>query len=270
MKVKDKVIVVTGAGSVLGRELALELLKRGARVAGIGRKEEPLNETKRLAENNGTKFSVHLADITDRKRVLELPKEIISKQGAIDGLINNAGIIQPFVSVNELEFDRIDKVIQVNFIGTLNMTKAFLPTLLERDDAHLVNVSSMGGFFPFPGQSIYGATKAAIRLLTEGIFTETLETNLHVSAVFPGAMDTDIVQNSKVKMTKQMKEVNNTNFALSPVKAAKDLLDGMESDKVKIFLGNDSKIMDKLYRLSPTIATKIFAKFIGPKILGKQ
>src|SRR5690606_11676546 len=96
-------------------------------------------------------------------------------------------------------YDAIDRVMNVNFYGTLYMTKAFLPHFLERKEAHIVNLSSMGGFLPVPGQSVYGASKAAIKILTEGLYAELLETPVNVSVVFPGATNTNITKNSDVK-----------------------------------------------------------------------
>ena len=105
--------------------------------------------------------STHVLNITDRAEVERLPELVIARHGAVDGLINNAGIIQPFVRVKDLDYEAIERVMNVNFYGTLYMTKAFLPCLLKRPEAHIANVSSMGGFLPVPGQSIYGASKAA-------------------------------------------------------------------------------------------------------------
>ena len=86
----------------------------------------------------------------------------------------------------------IERVLDVNLQGTLNMVTAFLPLLLERPEAHIANVSSMGGFFPFPGQTVYGASKAAVKLLTEGLYAELLDSQVRVSVIMPGAVSTSI------------------------------------------------------------------------------
>jgi short-subunit dehydrogenase len=125
---------------------------------------------------------------------------VIAAHGVVDGLINVAGIIRPFVKLNELDYDVIQRVINVNLYGTIHMVKAFLPHLLERPVAHIANVSSMGGFLPVPGQTIYGASKAAVKLMTEGLYAELLDTNVGVSVVFPGAVATEITSNSGVEM----------------------------------------------------------------------
>ena len=100
--------------------------------------------------------------------------------------------------LNDLDYAAIDRVFDVNWRGTLYMTKTFLPLLLARPEAHIVNVSSMGGFLPVPGQTIYGASKAAVKLLTEGLHSELAGTNVRVTVVFPGAVATNITANSGV------------------------------------------------------------------------
>lgn len=125
--------------------------------------------------------------------------KVVAEHGHVDGIINNAGIIQPFVDLNDLGMDRIERVLNINFYGTLYMVKAFLPFLLERPEAHIVNVSSMGGFLPVPGQSIYGASKAAVKLMTEALHSELKGTNVSVSVVIPGGIATDIKKNSDIQ-----------------------------------------------------------------------
>src|SRR6478609_3856854 len=157
MMVRGKVWVVTGGGSGMGRELVLLLLQRGARVAAIDVSATALDETVALAAA-GDRLTVHVVDITDRTAVEALPAAVVGAHGVVDGLINNAGIIQPFVPIAELDYSAIERVLDVNLMGTVHMVKAFLPLLLARPEAHLANVSSMGGFFPFPGQTMYGAS----------------------------------------------------------------------------------------------------------------
>src|SRR5690606_29224564 len=117
----------------------------------------------------GERFSIHQLDITDIKQVQRAHDEVIKLHGQIDGLLNIAGIIQRFVPIAELEMADITKVMNVNFYGVVNTVKVFLPTLLDRPAATLLNVSSMGAYAPVPGQSIYGATKAAVYALTNGL-----------------------------------------------------------------------------------------------------
>lgn len=261
MKVHDKVIVVTGAGGGIGGEIVAELLNRGAKVAAVDLRADALTNLKDRLQA-GDELSLQACDITDRLSVGQLPDKIISTHGHIDGLINCAGIIQPFVKVNEISYEAIERVMNVNFYGTLYMTKSFLPNLLKRDEAYLMNVSSMGGFLPVPGQSIYGASKAAVKLFTEGLYAELLDTNVHVSLVFPGATETDITKNSGVDVPSSAESGENAQKfpMLSAAEAAKIIVDDMERNKPQIFTGKDSVLMNRLYRLNPVYATKLIAK----------
>ncbi|MER0240242.1 SDR family NAD(P)-dependent oxidoreductase [Fulvimarina sp. MAC8] len=120
----------------------------------------------------GDALSLQICNVADPEAVFALPDEIMRHHHGVDGLITNAGIIQPIVTFSELEFDVIDRMLSVNLMGTVNMVKAFLPHLQARPSAHIINVASMGGFIPFPGQSMYGASKAEVKLLTEALHAE--------------------------------------------------------------------------------------------------
>lgn len=266
MKVKDKVIVVTGGGSGMGRELVLHLLSNGAKVITVDINEKSLRETIALAGAKKDSLKTFIVDITNKSAIDKLVDDAIEAFGSVDGLINNAGIIQPFVKVNEMNFESIERVMNINFFGTVYMIKAFLPHLLTRPESHIVNVSSMGGFLPVPGQSIYGASKAAVKLLTEGLVSELSETNVNVTVVFPGAIQTNIKANSGLG-TKAGENPENTSKKLtSPSKAAIGIIKAMEDNKARVFIGRDSKIMDILYRLKPESASRLIYKKMKDKL----
>lgn len=261
MRVQNKVMVVTGGGSGIGRELVLNLLSRGARVAAVDINEAALQETGRLAGTRSAQLSTHVANITDRDAVAALPGLVISQHGAVDGIINNAGIIQPFVRIKDLDDAVIERVMNVNFFGTLYMTRAFLPHLLGRPEAHITNISSMGGFLPVPGQTMYGAAKAAVKLFTEGLHSELLTTNVRVTVVFPGAVGTNIAANSGVTTMpapsgKQQRSIK----PLAPGKAAEIILNGIEQDRYRVLVGSDAAFLDLLYRISPQRAARFIFK----------
>ncbi len=256
MKVQGKAIVVTGAGSGMGRELTLELTRRGAKVAAVDMRAETLEETKKLAETTGGKVSTHVLDVSDLAAVAALPASVQKELGEIDALINNAGIIQPFVKVNELTMEQAKKVMDVNFYGPLALVKAFLPGLLNRPEAHILNVSSMGAYAPVPGQSVYGASKAAIKLLTEGLHSELMETQVGVTIVFPGAIATNIAANSGMSM--DAADADSSEFKTTPAPlAAKLMVDAIENNTARLCIGSDAKLMDKLSRLNPVFAAKL-------------
>jgi len=260
MKVKEKVIVVTGAASGMGKELTLQLVKKGARVAMVDIHEDALAETAKLAGED--QVSQHLLDITDRNKVEELPDQVISKHRQIDALINNAGIIQPFVDVNDLGYPEIERVMNINFYGSVYMTKAFLPYLLKRPEAHIANVSSMGGFIPFPGQTVYSASKAAVKIFTEGLYSELKDTSVGVTVIHPGAVQTNIMENSGLEAPKDSGASGGIQ-ALSADKAAAIMIDAIEKNKFRVMVGKDARMMDYFYRFSPKRAVDMIVKKMG-------
>ncbi len=262
MKVKNRTFIVTGGGNGIGRELVLLLLAKGAKVAAADINESALRETEQLSGENSRNLSIHVLDITDHEAVKQFPEKIISRHGSVEGIINNAGIIQPFVRINDLDFGVIERVMNLNFYGTLYMIKAFLPHLLKQPESHIVNICSMGGFLPVPGQSVYCASKAAVKLLSEGLYSELMSTGVKVSVVFPGAIATNITRNSGVESPK-VPEGKPRKTGMEPmpaVKAAEKIIRGVENDEVRIYVGQDSILMNFLYRLSPGFATRFISK----------
>jgi len=263
MKAESKVIVVTGGGNGIGRELVLVLLSKGARVAAVDISEKALLETVELAGSHKDRLSIHVVNIADRAAVEVLPDAVLAAHKTVDGLINCAGIIQKFVKFKDLPMSEVDRMINVNFYGTIYMTKAFLPQLLAQPEAHIVNISSMGGFLPVPGQAIYGASKAAIKLFTEALYAEMMGTNVHVTVVFPGAIATNITVNSGVRIPSDGSTPTRTMKTTSAQVAAEVILNGMENNQFRVFVGSDSKTMDFLYRLMPKRAVKLISDKMG-------
>ncbi len=261
MEIKGKVFVVTGGANGIGREVVLGLVRKGARVAAVDIDEAGLQYTRTLAGELAEKISTHMVNIADQKAVEALPDQVIAAHGSVDGLVNNAGIIQPFVKVADLTYPQIERVMNVNFYGLLYMTKTFLPHLRARPIAHLVNLSSMGGFLPVPGQTIYGASKAAVMLFTEGLRSELLDTNVHVTVVFPGAVKTNIAANSGLMTKEEQKKMDTGEMKMTaPDQAAHLIIEGIEKDKYRVLVGSDSKFMDFLRRLNPQGAAKFIYK----------
>lgn len=289
MQITDKVFVVTGAGNGIGREVTLELLRRGGRVAGVDLRAGSLEETARLAGARD-RFTAHPLDITDHDGVGALPEQVLAAHGQVDGLVNVAGIIQKFVTFKELDEKEMRRVMEVNFWGTVNTCHAFLPHLLARPAGSVVNVSSMGGFVPVPGQTLYGASKAAVKLLTEGLYAELRDTKVDVSVVFPGGVSTSITENSGVtapggagappeqvateaaagsptpgagaaKPTDGKGKKQAEPQTITPQEAARIIVENaVEKGAYRVTAGKDSTTMDRISRLSPKRATDMIAK----------
>lgn len=257
MRVKDKVILVTGGGDGIGRELVLNLLLKGATVIAVDIHETALHETRERAGHLQNRLITLVTDISDKTAVEALSGQVMSITGVVDGVINNAGIIQPFVPFHRLSYDDLERVMKVNFYGTVHILKTFLPHLLTRPEAHIVNISSMGGFVPVPGQSVYGASKAAVKLLTESLHAELASTKVGVTVVFPGAVNTHISENSGLPKpppdAPPAPEIKMT----SAEKAAKQIVAGIEKNCYRVLIGSDSRTMDWMYRLHPAYAARL-------------
>lgn len=262
MKVKNKVIVVTGGGNGVGRQIVMQLLQKGAYVAAVDIDGEKLQETYRLSDNN-KRLTVHQRDITDIVGVETLVADVIAKHGRVNGIINNAGIIQPFVDIHALEMQKIEKVMNVNFYGTLYMIRSFMPHLKEQKEAHITNVSSMGGYFPVPGQSIYGASKAAVKLMTEALYAELESTHIGVSVVIPGGIATDIMKNSDISGKETKAEGLQTKLLLTPEKAARLIISSVEKERFRMVIGTDAKFMFFLYQLKPIMAIRLMKRMLA-------
>ena len=263
VKVQGKVIVVTGAGNGMGRDVTLQLLKAGASVAAVDLNKEMLAETEALAGGKSKNLSLHVVDVSNLIQVAALPAAVVKAHGHVDGLINVAGIIHKFRRVSELTYEEIHKIFNVNFFGSLHMVKEFLPLLKKRPEAQILNVSSMGSYVPVPGQTMYGASKAALKLFTEGLRMELLGTKVGVSLVFPGAVSTNISTNSGAVTPKEAKamaaKAGSFKMTSSPDASAK-IIEGFEGNVYHGFAGNDAQMMDRISRLVPEQAAKIIQK----------
>ncbi|GAA3803725.1 SDR family NAD(P)-dependent oxidoreductase [Cellulomonas soli] len=259
MRIRGAVLVVTGGGNGIGREVVLALLARGARVAALDLSADGLAGTVQLAPDAADRLTTHALDVTDRAAVAAVRGDVLAAHGHVDGLINVAGIIQRFARVADLEYAEIEKVMAVNFWGVVATTKTFLPDLLSRPVASLVNVSSMGALAPVPGQSAYGASKAAVKLFTEGLYAELRGTKVAVTVVFPGGVGTDIAQHSGVTIPGMESRSAAASKLTSPAEAGRQIVEAVEKGTFRVRIGGDARMLDRLSRLLPTRAAGIVA-----------
>ena len=261
MQITDNVYVVTGGGNGIGREVVLGLLARGARVAALDLRVESLEEMAEAANALEGHLTLHTVDVSSVDEVTRAFAEVMSEHGHVDGLLNIAGVIQQFVPIADLDLAEMHKVMGVNFWGVVHTTKAVLPHLLTRPDACIINVSSMGGFIPVPGQSAYGASKAAVKLFTEGLYAELRDTDVAVTIVYPGAIATDITANSGVATPQQGDEQQGSAFPMtSAPDAAAQIIEAVEKGPYRMTIGRDAAMLDRLSRLAPQRATEMIAK----------
>lgn len=254
MELKGKSVVVTGGGAGIGREVARQLIDKGATVHAVDLHTDALEASDRLIP--------HQLNITDRNALSALA----GQTGPMDAVVNVAGIVQDFVDIADLDRETFTRVMDVNFWGTVNTVEAFLPGLLSRPEAAVVNVSSMGGLVPVPGQSAYGASKAAVKLFTEGLRTELRKTDVSVSVVFPGGVNTDIAANSGVDVDgadDPEKRAKAAEFLTSPQDAASKIVKAVETGKARVIIGKDARLMDTLSRIMPVKTASAMAALMG-------
>lgn len=256
MQIQGKTFVVTGGGNGIGRQVVLGLLRKGGSVTAVDLNADALGGTKELANGDSGRLSTHAANVTDRGAVAALLENVVSSHGQVDGIINVAGIIHRFVPVADLSFDEVERVMNVNLWGTVNMCKTFLPALINRPAAAIVNISSLSALLPFAGQTFYGATKAAVKQFSEGLYQELSGSNVAVTTVFPGNISTDISGNSGVQaIDSKGRKVPST----TPEATAAKIIQGLEKGSFRVLVGTDAKMLDAAYRISSRSATE----FIG-------
>lgn len=256
MQIKDKVFIVTGGGNGIGRQVVLQLLARGGRVAAADLNADALEETRALA-GAGDSLTTHVVDVADNDAVLQLPLAVQQAHGQLDGLVNVAGIIHRFAPLAELTRPELERIVNINFWGAVNTTLAVLPILRERPAAIVVNVSSLSALLAFAGQGFYGATKGALKQFSEALFEELHDTNVAVTTVFPGNISTNISGNSGVTM---IDTGDRKVRATTPEQTAREIAEGIEKNSFRVVIGSDARLLDRLSRLAPKRAALIIAK----------
>ena len=190
--IKDKVAIVTGASSGIGRATAIALSKAGAKVAIGARRTDKLSELENeITKNGGQAFSQKL-DVTKKSDCDSFVNSVLEKWDGVDILVNNAGLM-PLSFIKNLKVDEWDQMIDVNIKGVLYCTAAVIPHMLEKKSGHIVNISSVAGRIVFPSGSVYCATKHAVTALSEGIRQEfSTRKNIRVTCIEPGVVSTEL------------------------------------------------------------------------------
>jgi len=190
MELKDAVAVVTGASSGIGEATAVALAQRGAKVVLAARRKERLDDlADRIGRVGGHALAIR-CDVTDREQVASLPSVVKEAYGPCDILVNNAGI-PGGGAFAELTYEQIERVVDVNVLGVMYGTRAFVPGMMKRGRGHVVNIASLAGRFATPGAAVYGASKHAVIAFSESLHYEVEGYGVHVTAVNPGFVATE-------------------------------------------------------------------------------
>ena len=266
---QNKVSVVTGAGSGMGRYLALNLAQEGSDVVICDINQKALNETEDLIKAYNVSCSSLNLDLREKNNIDTLVEETISNHGKVDLLFNNAGVVtaSPFLEMKESDWDWCN---DLNYNSLVYCSRAFLPHLMKENESALVNTSSIFGIITTPNNTVYHATKFAVRGFTESLAMELRDEPIQINCVYPGHIGTNIVLDARFK-----KEILLTNgeyakdfngkpltvedvgstfreTGMNPNKAAKIILKGVKKNKRRIFVGLDAKVMEIAQRLSPS------------------
>ena len=263
-----KVAVVTGAGSGIGQALAIELGRSGAHLAISDVDTEGLAATEERLKAIGAKVKSDRLDVTEREAFLLYADNVAEHFGKVNQIYNNAGIA--FTGDIEVtQFKDMERVMDVDFWGVVNGTKAFLPHLIASGDGHVVNVSSVFGLFAVPGQAAYNSAKFATRGFTEALRQEMGLAGhpVKVSCVHPGGIKTAIARNGGVAEgldAEQLAKTFDKKLAsTTPEKAAKVILDGVRKNKARILIGNDAKAFEYVIRFIGANYQSVFPKAVA-------
>ena len=263
-----KVAVVTGAGSGIGQALAIELGRSGARVAISDVDTEGLAVTEERLKAIGAAVKADRLNVVEREAFLLYADSVVEHFGKVNQIYNNAGIA--FTGDIEItQFKDIERVMDVDFWGVVNGTKAFLPHLIASGDGHVVNVSSVFGLFAVPGQAAYNSAKFAVRGFTEALRQEMALAGhpVKVSCVHPGGIKTAIARNGTAAEGLDAEELAKTFdkklASTTPEKAAQVILDGVRKNKARILIGNDAKMFEVVIRLVGAGYQNFFPKAVA-------
>jgi len=257
----NKVSIITGAASGIGRETAILLAEAGSHIAISDINADGLKEVEEICKKKGKNVSTHIVDVADRAAMQQFVKDVIDYHGAADILINNAGVTV-FDTVKDGKVEDFEWIMGINLWGVYYGCKYFLPYLSESKEAAVVNVSSIFGFAGIPTQTYYCTTKFAVRGFTDAFRSELAESDphIHVCCVHPGTIDTNIVRNGRflnktiLGDTKEELVGNFHKMAMtSPEKAARAIVKGIRKKSKRVRIGIDSKLIDIICRIIPKL-----------------
>jgi NAD(P)-dependent dehydrogenase (short-subunit alcohol dehydrogenase family) len=268
----DKVVVITGAGSGIGRALALDLAARGAILALCDIVERGLAETEVLAREAGARdVQAELLDVSDRAAVGRYADSVVARFGRVNMVVNNAGVALDGALL-DVGYDDMDWIMGVNFWGVVHGTKSFLPHLIASGDGHLVNLSSLFGLLSVPNQSLYNASKFAVRGFSEAVRQEMLLAGhpVGVSVVHPGGVKTGIARSGRSASARSAAEIEAANRHFEETlarttaeRAAAIILRGVTRNKARILVGADAHVLHTVAKLAGSRYQDLFVRYFG-------
>ncbi|MGV2292874.1 SDR family NAD(P)-dependent oxidoreductase [Trinickia sp. YCB016] len=263
-----KVAAITGAGSGMGRALAVALAREGCELALADQHAANLAETARLAQNAAMQnlgvevaITTRVLDVAERDAMFDWAASSAAHHGRVNLVFNNAGVALSS-TIEGMDHADLAWIVGVNFWGVVHGTQAFLPYLKAAGEGHIVNTSSVFGLFAQPGMSAYNATKFAVRGFTESLRQELdlMKCGVSATCVHPGGIRTNIAQASRIASNMKGFLIENEQqsrsdferlFITSADEAARVILDGVRRNKRRVLIGRDARAADWLARLLP-------------------
>lgn len=262
----NTVLIVTGAASGIGRQLALQAARLGSHVIASDVNIDELEQTKKLGLQQGVQLEIHYLDVADKEAIKQFAIRItptLNNRKLI--LINNAGVGLFSGSFNDTEQEDFEWLLDINLRGVIRMTKAFYPYFMQQNKGHIVNLSSVFGLAGIADQAAYCTAKFGVRGFTETLRMELMGTKVYTTVVHPGGIKTNIVRSALPKgatKTEDMHKKAVVNFdkvaLTTPEKAAKLILQAVSKKKPRLVIGSDGRLIDSLTRMFPVTYTKIF------------
>jgi len=265
---EGKVAVITGAGSGIGRALAVNLATKGAKLALSDIDTEGLAGTVRVTEALGATVKSDRLNVAEREAVLAYADAVVTHFGEVHQVYNNAGIAYNGDLENS-EFKDIERIMDVDFWGVVNGTKAFLPHVIASGDGHVVNISSLFGLIAVPGQNAYNAAKFAVRGFTEALRQEMLVAKhpVKVTCVHPGGIKTAVARNATVadgQNAQSFAQFFDKHMALhTPEMAAETIINAVAKGRARVVVGWEAKALDVLARVIGPAYQRIIATAVS-------
>jgi len=270
--IRGAAAAVTGAASGIGRALAIELAARGCDLALADRDEAGLQTVAaEIARSHAQKVSVHRVDVSEPGQIADFAQAAVVAHPGLNIVVNNAGVAL-LGQFHEIDQAQMDWLMNINFWGVVHSTRAFLPHLATRREAHIVNLSSIFGIVAPPGQTAYAAAKFAVRGFSESLRHELqmAESPVRLSVVHPGGVLTNIVRNSRAgtgvtdnERRAQSIERFDAIARTTPRMAALRIIKGIENNQPRILIGGDARFMDLLQRFRPASYWRVMARRIA-------
>ncbi len=259
MKYKDKTVLITGASSGIGYQTAIEFAKRGANLILVARRETRLNQLAEKLKQYNIKCLAYTCDISKKDQVLEMSKIVLETFGTVDILVNNAGFAI-YGSASDLSIDDIESQMATNYLGMIYCTKTFLPSMLEQDSGHIVNVASLAASFGLPGIAPYCASKFAMLGFSEGLKHELSGKGVDITVVSPIMVKTEFFDHeSFTSMPK-------SNISLDAKTVAKAIVRAADSSRLEIVVPSISRTVVWLKHTVPFIINPILGRMFSSKL----